>query len=74
MSGLYSAALAAYIPTVTFSRLSITVAKGCKNDRKGLVSSPASCIQPVEKVIRKIGQKPEEKINAKIEDVVVIED
>ena len=43
----------------------------------GLMPSPVACIQPVEKVIRKKGQKQVKKkafkINAKIEDVGLTE-
>ena len=49
MSGLYSASLAPYIPHVTFSRISVNnflFTEGCKNDRRGIVPSPASCVQP----------------------------
>ena len=55
------------------------ITKGCKNDRMGLVPSPASCIYTCRKFLRKKkGQKQVKKkafkINAKIEDVGLNED
>ena len=50
------------------------ITKGCKNDRMGLVPSPASCIYTCRKTFMKKGQKQVKKkafkINAKIEDLV----
>ena len=50
------------------------ITKGCKNDRMGLVPSPASCIYTCRKsFFMKKGQKQVKKkafkINAKIEDI-----
>ena len=54
------------------------ITKGCKNDRMGLVPSPASCIYTCRKILWKKGQKQVKKkafkINAKIEDVGLNED
>ena len=55
-----------------------SITKGCKNDRMGLVPSPASCIYTCRKSFMKKGQKQEKKkafkINAKIEIVGLNED
>ena len=54
------------------------ITKVCKNDRMGLVPSPASCIYTCRKSFMKKGQKQVKKkafkINAKIEDVELNED
>ena len=69
MSGLYCASLAACIPNVTFSRTSLTTF---------YPKSSQPVYTPVEKVLRKKGQKQVKKkafkINAKIEDVRLNED
>ena len=51
------------------------ITKGCKNDRTGLVPSPASCIYTCRKsFMQKQVKKKAFKINAKIEDVGLNED
>ena len=54
------------------------ITKGCKNDRMGLVPSPASCTYTCRKSFMKKGQKQVKKkvfkVNAKIEDVGLNED
>ena len=82
MSVLFCATLVAYIPNVTFSRISSyskSSQRGCKNDRMALVPSSDPVHIPVEKVLKKKkGQKQVKKkafkINAKIEDVGLNED
>ena len=75
MSGLFCASLAAFIPNVTFSRISYSKLsqRGCKNDRMGLVPSPASCIYMCRNRTETSKEKTF-KINAKIEDVGLNED
>ena len=67
MSGLFCASLAAYIPNVTFrdNFLLQIITKGCKNDRMGLVPSPASCIYTCRKSNMKKGQKQEKQKHLK---------
>ena len=69
MSGLYNASLTPYISNVTFSKFMEQLLipndyKGCKNDRRGLVPSPASCIQPLVSKIITTNNKNNKKYDA----------
>ena len=64
----YSVCLLLFINPLSLSTdnfLFQIITKGCKNDRMGLVHSPASCTYACRKAL---------KINAKIEDVGLNED
>ena len=78
MSGLFRASLVALYQMLLSADnfLFQIITKGCKNDRMGLVPSPASCIYTCRKSFLKKGQKQVKKkaFNAKVEDVGLNED
>ena len=82
MSVLFCASLTAYIPNVTFSKISTSYSKPSQSGARMLEWDWCPPLSPVYtsvgKVLRQNGQKQEKKkalkINAKIEDVGLNED